>query len=115
MLVRSLDGLTAADLPEAGGKGENLGELRRANFPVPDGFVITTAAYALAAEASGATGETPASARVRLAASPVPAGIADAAREAYRALCAPPVPGRASATAEALPDASFSGQEDTNL
>ena len=37
MLVRSLDELTAADLPEAGGKGANLGELRRANFPVPDG------------------------------------------------------------------------------
>src|SRR2546428_832522 len=76
MLVRSLDELTAMDLPDAGGKGANLGELRRAGFPVPDGFVITTAAYALAAEASGATGETPASARVRLAASPVPAGIA---------------------------------------
>ena len=77
MLVRSLDELTAADLPEAGGKGANLGELRRAQFPVPDGFVITTAAYALAAEAAGVTGETPATARVRLAASPVPAGIAE--------------------------------------
>ena len=115
MLVRSLDELTATDLPDAGGKGANLGELRRAGFPVPDGFVITTAAYALAAEASGATGETPASARVRLAASPVPAGIADAAREAYRALGAPPVAVRSSATAEDLPDASFAGQQDTVL
>src|SRR5438445_116804 len=115
MLVRSLDELTATDLPDAGGKGANLGELRRAGFPVPDGFVITTAAYALAAEASGATGETPASARVRLAASPVPAGIADAAREAYRALGAPPVAVRSSATAEDLPDASFAGQQDTIL
>src|SRR6266851_2076860 len=84
MLVRSLDELTAADLPEAGGKGANLGELRRAQFPVPDGFVITTAAYALAAEAAGVTGETPATARVRLAASPVPAGIADAVLDAVR-------------------------------
>ena len=115
MLVRSLDELTATDLPDAGGKGANLGELRRAGFPVPDGFVITTAAYALAAEASGATGETPASARVRLAASPVPAGIADAVREAYRALGAPPVAVRSSATAEDLPDASFAGQQDTIL
>ena len=41
MLVRSLDELTATDLPDAGGKGANLGELRRAGFPVPDGFVIT--------------------------------------------------------------------------
>src|SRR5881409_1704061 len=115
MLVRSLDELTAADLPEAGGKGANLGELRRASFPVPDGFVITTAAYALAAEAAGVTGETPATARVRLAASPVPAGIADAVREAYRALGAPAVAVRSSATAEDLPDASFAGQQDTIL
>ena len=115
MLVRSLDELTAADLPEAGGKGANLGELRRAGFSVPDGFVITTAAYALAAEAAGVTGETPATARVRLAASPVPAGIADAVREAYRALGDGPVAVRSSATAEDLPDASFAGQQDTIL
>jgi len=115
MLVRSLDDLTAADLPEAGGKGANLGELRRAGFPVPDGFVITSAAYALAAEASGVTGETPATARVRLTASPVPAGIADAVREAYRALAASEVAVRSSATAEDLPDASFAGQQDTIL
>src|SRR5216683_5071424 len=115
MLVRSLDELTAADLPEAGGKGANLGELRRAGFPVPDGFVITSAAYALAAEAAGVTGETPATARVRLAASPVPAGIADAVREAYRALGGGDVAVRSSATAEDLPDASFAGQQDTIL
>ena len=115
MLVRSLDELTAADLSEAGGKGANLGELRRAGFMVPDGFVITTAAYALAAEAAGVTGESPATARVRLAASPMPAGIADAVREAYRALGAGPVAVRSSATAEDLPDASFAGQQDTIL
>ena len=115
MLVRSLDELTAADLSEAGGKGANLGELRRAGFVVPDGFVITTAAYALAAEAAGVTGETPATARVRLAASPVPTGIADAVREAYRALGDGAVAVRSSATAEDLPDASFAGQQDTML
>jgi phosphohistidine swiveling domain-containing protein len=115
VLVRSLDELTAADLAEAGGKGANLGELRRAGFPVPDGFVITTAAYALAAEAAGVTGETPATARVRLAGTPVPPGIADAVREAYRALGAPAVAVRSSATAEDLPDASFAGQQDTIL
>ena len=115
MLVRSLDELTAADTADAGGKGANLGELRRAAFPVPDGFVITTASYALAAEAAGVTVGTPATARVRLAASPVPAGIADAVREAYRALGAPEVAVRSSATAEDLPDASFAGQQDTML
>jgi phosphohistidine swiveling domain-containing protein len=115
VLVRSLDELTAADLTEAGGKGANLGELRHAGFSVPDGFVITTAAYALAAEAAGVTGETPATARVRLAGSPVPAGIADVVRAAYRALGASSVAVRSSATAEDLPDASFAGQQDTVL
>src|SRR3989442_8220696 len=33
------------DLALAGGKGANLGELIRAGFPVPPGFVVTTAAY----------------------------------------------------------------------
>jgi pyruvate,water dikinase len=115
VLILSLDELTAADLPEAGGKGANLGELRRAGFPVPDGFVITTVAYALAAEAAGVADETPANARLRLAASPVPVGIADAVRDAYRALGAGAVAVRSSATAEDLPDASFAGQQDTIL
>src|SRR5690606_1847335 len=34
------------DLALAGGKGANLGELIAAGLPVPDGFVVTTAAYA---------------------------------------------------------------------
>src|SRR2546427_1257389 len=115
MLIRSLDELTATDLSDAGGKGANLGELIRAGFPVPDGFVISTAAYALAAEAAGVAPDAPASARVRLVASPVPTAIADAAREAYRAMGSPRVAVRSSATAEDLPDASFAGQQDTIL
>src|SRR3989442_11078805 len=115
MLVRSLDELTATDLPDAGGKGANLGELIRAGFPVPDGFVISTSAYALAAEAAEVAPDAPASARVRLAASPVPAAIAHAVREAYRAMGSPKVAVRSSATAEDLPEASFAGQQDTIL
>src|SRR5436305_10319127 len=98
-LVLSLDDLSKEEVGIAGGKGANLGELRRAGFPVPDGFVITSAAYALAAEAAGVTGETPATARVRLVASPVPTGIADAVTDAYRALGAREVAVRSSATA----------------
>ena len=77
--------------------------------------MITTASYALAAEAAGVTGESPATARVRLAATSVPAGIADAVRAAYRSLGALAVAVRSSATAEDLPDASFAGQQDTIL
>ncbi len=34
-----------ADIPIAGGKGANLGELIRARVPVPPGFVVTADAY----------------------------------------------------------------------
>jgi rifampicin phosphotransferase len=44
------------DLEEAGGKGANLGELARAGFPVPPGFVLTTAAYQDFVNANGIAG-----------------------------------------------------------
>ena len=34
-----------ADIPVAGGKGANLGELTRAQVPVPRGFIVTADAY----------------------------------------------------------------------
>lgn len=33
------------DIPIAGGKGANLGELTNAGIPVPPGFVITAETY----------------------------------------------------------------------
>ena len=36
-----------------GGKGANLARMVRAGFPVPDGFCVTTAAYALATAGEG--------------------------------------------------------------
>ena len=44
--------LRAADLPLVGGKGANLGELRHAGFPVPDGFCVTTDAFVRFLEAA---------------------------------------------------------------
>jgi pyruvate,water dikinase len=99
----------------AGGKGANLGDLVQAGFPVPDGFVLTTRAYALAAEAAGVDAARPADAAERLRTSPVPDVIADAARKAYAALGSGRVAVRSSATAEDLPGASFAGQQDTVL
>ena len=51
-LVRPIDQVSAAELDAVGGKGANLGELAHASFPVPDGFILTTTAYALAARAA---------------------------------------------------------------
>ncbi len=117
----------------AGGKGANLSELLCARFPVPGGFVLTTAAYRgfVAANALGdwlpgsaesaAGGDALAleevSARIceRFAAGRMPQEIAAAVSEAYAALGRPPVAVRSSATAEDLPDLSFAGQQETFL
>ncbi len=97
-LVAPLDAVGRADLPLAGGKGANLGELVRNGFPVPPGFVVTTHAYDLA----GRDDELPGELRREIAA-------------AYAALGAGPVAVRSSATAEDLPGAAFAGQQDTYL
>ena len=44
--VRAFSDLTRADVPFAGGKGANLGELTHAGLPVPPGFVVGAPAYA---------------------------------------------------------------------
>jgi phosphohistidine swiveling domain-containing protein len=114
-LVRSLDSIRASDAATAGGKAANLGQLAAADFAVPDGFVLTTQAYALAAAAAGIDTSEPEDAADRLRSLDVPPAIATAALEAYRALGSGAVAVRSSATAEDLPDASFAGQQDTYL
>jgi len=113
-LVVPLSTLGAHDLPIAGGKGANLGELIHAGFPVPDGFVITTDAYVAAASAAGVDPKDATGARAKLIDMTMPAEIANAVRDAYRALGGR-VAVRSSATAEDLPEASFAGQQDTIL
>ncbi|MFF0773089.1 PEP/pyruvate-binding domain-containing protein [Nonomuraea wenchangensis] len=101
-LVAPLDAVGRADLPLAGGKGANLGELIRNGFPVPPGFVVTTHAYDLAGRDGELPGELPGELRREIAG-------------AYEALGAGPVAVRSSATAEDLPGAAFAGQQDTYL
>ena len=132
----------AANLATSGGKGANLARLVRAGFPVPPGFILTTAAYRrfvaanaieprLRARVAGLPAEQPAaleaaSAEIRawFASGAVPGEVAQAIREAYAALeqatpgVAPAVASvavRSSATAEDLPDLSFAGQQETYL
>jgi rifampicin phosphotransferase len=122
--VGRLAGFSAGDIVVAGGKGANLGELIRNGFPVPDGFVITTQAYAALLDStplgaklaellqSGADG---ASIRAEFAATAVPPEIRAAVADAYAQLGSKPVAVRSSATAEDLPGAAFAGQQDTYL
>ena len=102
-----LERLRASDLPVAGGKGANLGELMAAGFEVPDGFVVTTEAYR---RAVGTGRSQNAIAKVAM-----PAEIADAITHGYAALGGAAVAVRSSATAEDLPGAAFAGQQDTYL
>jgi rifampicin phosphotransferase len=109
------------DVSSAGGKGANLGELVRAGLPVPDGFVITTAAYAAAVQpidlriADRLAEDDWVSIRADIEATSMPSELCAEIAEAYAALGAGPVAVRSSATAEDLPGAAFAGQQDTYL
>ncbi|MDT7581082.1 MAG: rifampicin phosphotransferase, partial [Pseudonocardiales bacterium] len=113
-VVVDLAALRAGDLPRAGGKAANLGELISAGLPVPGGFCVTTDAYARVT--AGLDTTDPTRAREQLRAVSIPDDLAAAVTDAYRRLGPDvPVAVRSSATAEDLPTASFAGQQDTYL
>lgn len=110
-----LDEVGRRDLALAGGKGASLGELTRAGFPVPTGFVVTTTAYTDFVAAAGLGDSDPERLRERIRREPVPEEIVASIVGAYRELGTPAVAVRSSGTAEDLADASFAGQHDTFL
>ncbi len=128
------------DIPIAGGKGANLGELTNAGIPVPPGFVITSETYRKFITDTGIVDEinnmlanldindTPELQRVSkdikdlITNTNIPEGIQRVIIEAYNKLNLDVgldddvvVAIRSSATAEDLPDASFAGQQETYL
>ena len=125
----------AATLATAGGKGKSLSQLARAGFPVPAGFVVTTAAYRAFVRETDlqprilglAKGDPEAdveevSAEIRglFDGGGIPSNVASEIGQAHSALCrdgdlAIPLAVRSSATAEDLPGASFAGQQETYL
>ena len=119
--VVSLGDLGQDDLATAGGKAANLGELVRAGFPVPDGFVVTTDAYATVIQPldlgipERIAADDGAAVRADIEAAPMPAELRTEITNAYAALGTGPVAVRSSATAEDLPGAAFAGQQDTYL
>ena len=137
-LVLSLDDLSKEEVGIAGGKGANLGEMRKAGFPVPDGFVVTTEAFELFArgndlekkigwllakidEKNPKKLETYTSMiRLIIESSRIPKAIVEEVLAAYDQVCKKagkrvPVAVRSSATAEDSRDASFAGQQATFL
>ncbi|NLI73864.1 MAG: phosphoenolpyruvate synthase, partial [Euryarchaeota archaeon] len=124
------------DIPIAGGKAANLGELTSAGFEVPPGFVLTTESYdyfleknnlgdllATTMESLDVTSDEKvqeASINIRHAfeTGEIPKDLEKEIVAEYKKLgkgSYPLVAVRSSATAEDLPTASFAGQQDTFL
>ncbi|MGE5590573.1 MAG: PEP/pyruvate-binding domain-containing protein [Bacillota bacterium] len=125
--------MARSDLPLAGGKGANLGDMVRAGLPVPPGFVLLTSAYrdfvtgngiqseiqrlAAAVRPDDADSVEAASTAIRALfdQGTVAPAVVEAVTEAYAQLDGGLVAVRSSATAEDLPGASFAGQQETYL
>jgi len=126
------------DIPLVGGKGANLGEMTKAGFPVPNGFIVTSDAYYAFIEenhlqekikrilepldVNKAKDLDSTSQRIRLLIekAPIPKEISKKVFAAYFAMAKgifthALVAVRSSATAEDLPTASFAGQQETYL
>ena len=129
--------LRVTDIPIVGGKGANLGELTMAGFPVPNAFVLTTAAYdyfiekskimnvindelkAIDRNSDDSLAKASANIRAAFEKFDIPKDLKDDVVKSYAKLFPKGKEGfvavRSSATAEDLPDASFAGQQETYL
>jgi pyruvate,water dikinase len=136
-LVLPLAAVGLEAIASVGGKNASLGEMIRSlaasGVQVPEGFATRAAAYRLFLASNGLEPPLRAilegldtadlaglhtagqAARALLLAAPLPARLEQEIRIAYRALGAPAVAVRSSATAEDLPNASFAGQQETFL
>ncbi len=125
------------DIAIVGGKGASLGEMLRAELPVPTGFAVTAQAYRQFIDENGISDELFSSLEVDvddanelreaekkakkiILEAKIPDDIEKSIRSKYKELCNREgnqafVAVRSSATAEDLPDASFAGQQDTFL
>jgi len=128
--------VSKGNVAEVGGKGANLGELTNAGLPVPQGFIITSAAYFLFVERTGLKEKIrklldgldtenskdlqsrAKNVQAEIIKAKMPEEIAAGIIENYKKLANNKkiyVAVRSSATAEDLPDASFAGQQATFL
>ena len=128
------DEIDTSSLSKVGGKGANLGEMTKANFPIPPGFCVTAQGYFDFLEKAGIrkkieeeleglnTDDTrklnAASRAVKkiIVSAKIPEDLKKQIKEAYKKIGTSEfVAVRSSATAEDLPDASFAGQQATFL
>src|SRR4051794_25214646 len=115
---------SALDRRLVGGKAANLGDLAQAAFPVPDGFTVSTPAYAAVVTSAvrdrihelidaidyddaDAVERGAAAVRQLVEGAELPGEVAEAVTRAYESLGASYVAVRSSGTAEDLAEASF--------
>jgi len=125
------------DIPIVGGKGANLGEITRAGFPVPNGFIVTAQAYfkfikdnnlttkinhllgTINYDRSDSFQQVSVHIKKLIMHEPMSDELVQEIFRAYTHLSGPLsdalVAVRSSATAEDLPNASFAGQQETFL
>ncbi|MDO8471862.1 MAG: phosphoenolpyruvate synthase [bacterium] len=128
------------NIPEVGGKGANLGEMTKAGFPVPPGFVVSASAYyyfvkenkldqLIKKELTGLDPEDTKTLQAKgkllqqaVLKATLPPDLVEQIKQGYKELSAKAlqkggadVAVRSSATAEDLPEASFAGQQATFL
>jgi len=110
--ILNLADIPQGDIERAGAKAATLGDLARAGFSVPDGFVLTTGAFDrfLAANALG-----PDISPEAVIAATLPTDVAEALLAAANVFGDLPLAVRSSGSAEDLPGASFAGQYETVL
>lgn len=129
--ILSFDQISKKDLPLVGGKGANLGEMTKAEFPVPFGFCVTTEAYKEFIHYNDLFGfihqavqdakpenisETGQKIRSKINQAKISTELNDAIVSAIRKVGIDNYYAvRSSATAEDLAFASFAGQQDTYL
>jgi pyruvate,water dikinase len=135
--IRWFEELTKADVPLAGGRGANLGEMVQAGLPVPPGFVVTSEAHrafvaqgglreeiltalaALNVDDAAALRATSRAIQARIHETPMPRGVCEVLRAAYCELrernAVAPVAVRSSATLEDTEQASFAGMNRSYL
>ncbi|MCX6009625.1 MAG: phosphoenolpyruvate synthase [Chloroflexi bacterium] len=132
-VIAWFDEVTKDDIPLAGGKGANLGEMVHARIPVPPGFIVTANAYFKFLEVNKLTDEirrylkdlnvndsrklqqVSSLIKDKISSVPMPPDMVKEIKGAYRKLGQGLVAVRSSATAEDLPEASFAGQQRTFL
>ena len=132
-LIAWFDEVRNKDIALVGGKGANLGELRAAKIPVPNGFNVTAPAFyyfleqtkikgyirealkGLDPENSKALNKASKDIKKKIISVNFPSDLDRAIEDAYHKLGGFEVAVRSSATAEDLPDASFAGQQATYL